>query len=68
MDKITLAAARVNAELVLEEAAAKIGRAPATVSAWENYISEPKISDALKLAELYGVSVYTIEWKKGDKE
>lgn len=68
MDKITLAAARVNAGLNIEEAAAKIGKSPATISAWENNVSEPKISDALKLAELYGVSVYTIEWKKGDKE
>ena len=68
MDKITLAAARVNAGLTLEEAAAKIGRAPATMSAWENEASEPKITDALKLAELYGRSVDKIAWKKGDKE
>lgn len=66
MDKITLEAARVNAGLRIEDVAAKIGRAPATVSAWENG-SEPKISDALKLAELYGVDIHFIDWKKGDK-
>lgn len=66
MDKITLEAARVNAGLTLEEVAAKIGRAPATVSAWENYISEPKISDALKLANLYVRDINAITWK-GDK-
>ena len=66
MDKITLAAARINAGLKLEEAAAIIGRAPATVSAWENYQAEPKISDALKLANLYMRDINAIAWK-GDK-
>lgn len=67
MDKITLAAARVNAGLRLEEAAAELGRAPATLSAWENFISEPKISDAQKLANIYGLDVKNIAWIKEDK-
>jgi DNA-binding XRE family transcriptional regulator len=68
MDKITLAAARVNAEYTIEEAAAEVGKSPATVSAWENYINEPKVTDAKKLAKLYGRSVDTIAWTKEDKE
>lgn len=67
MGKITLAAARVNAGLTLEEAAAELGRAPSTVSTWENYISEPKISDAQKLARIYGMDIEKIAWTKGDK-
>ena len=68
MDKITLAAARVNAGLKLEYAAAKIGRSSATVSSWENYNSEPKVTDAQKLAKLYGLSIGAIIWTKEDKE
>lgn len=68
MDKITLAAARVNAGFTLEAVAAEIGRGVGTVSAWENFISEPKVTDAQKLAKLYGRSIDAIIWTKEDKE
>ena len=66
MDKITLEAARVNAKLRIEDVAQKIGRAPATISAWENG-AEPKITDALKLCEIYGADIYRIAWKEDKK-
>lgn len=68
MDKITLAAARVNAGYTIEAAAAHIGRGIGTVGAWEKFTSEPKITDAQKLAKLYGRSIDAIAWTKEDKE
>lgn len=68
MDKITLAAARVNAGFTIEAVAAEIGRATGTVGAWENYTAEPRVSDALKLAKMYGRSIEAIAWTKEDKE
>lgn len=68
MDKITLAAARVNAGFTIEAAAAHIGRAVGTVGAWESFTSEPKISDAQKLSKLYGRNIDAIAWTKEDKE
>ena len=67
MDKITLAAARTNAGLTLEEAAAELGKRPSTLSAWENFICEPRVSDAQKLARIYGRDLEKIAWVKEDK-
>ena len=64
MDKITLAAARVNAGLRIEDVANATGKSPATISAWENYTSSPKIGDALALCNLYNKGIYEIAWKE----
>lgn len=53
--QISLAAARVNAGLTQEEVAKKMGVTKNTVVAWEKGSSEPKISQARKLSEIYGI-------------
>lgn len=56
MTKITLKAARVNANLSRAEAAAKIGVAVSTLKNWENgktFPNQPKIQ---RLCEVYGIS------------
>lgn len=56
MTKITLKAARVNANLSQAEAAAKIGVAVSTLKNWEagkTFPNQPKIQ---RLCEVYGIS------------
>lgn len=56
MTKITLKAARVNANLSRAEAAAKIGVAVSTLKNWETgrtFPNQPKIQ---RLCEVYGIS------------
>ena len=64
---ITLAAARINAGYTLVEVGEIIGRTASTISGWERGETEPKVSEAMKLAELYGRTVYTIDWVGGKK-
>ena len=51
--KIKLAAARVNAGLTQKQVAEALNVTNNTVVAWENGTSEPKISQARKLSDLY---------------
>ena len=51
--QISLAAARVNAELSQEEAAKAIGVSKQTIFNWEKGVQEPKISQARALSDLY---------------
>ena len=67
METITLAAARINAGYTLVQVAGIIGRTPSTLSGWERGETEPKVSEAMKLAELYGRSIFAIEWAGGKK-
>ena len=56
MPKITLKAARVNANLSQAEAAAKIGVAVSTLKNWESgktFPTQPKIE---RLCDVYGIS------------
>lgn len=56
MPKITLKAARVNANLSQAEAAAKIGVAVSTLKNWETgktFPTQPKIE---RLCDVYGIS------------
>lgn len=56
MPKITLKAARVNANLTQAEAAVKIGVAVSTLKNWEcgkTFPTQPKID---RLCEVYGIS------------
>lgn len=64
MDKISLKAARINAGYSLLKVAGILNRAPSTISQWENGNTEPSVSDALKMAELYGRQIETIEFKE----
>jgi transcriptional regulator with XRE-family HTH domain len=56
MPKITLKAARVNANLSQQEAARRIGVAASTLRNWESgktFPNQPKIE---KMCEVYGIS------------
>ena len=58
--QISLAAARVNAGMTQEEVAKKMGISKNTVVNWEKGISEPTITQGLKLSELYGIPLDNI--------
>lgn len=51
--QISLAAARVNAELTQEEVAHEMHVSKQTVLSWEKGNSEPSISQARRLSDLY---------------
>lgn len=53
MIQISLEAARVNANLTQSEAAKKIGVTIQTLVNWEKGRSEPSISQARRMSELY---------------
>ncbi len=55
--QISLAAARVNAKMTQNEAAAALGVSNQTICNWENGKAEPTISQARKLSELYGMDL-----------
>ncbi len=58
--RITLAAARVNAGLTQDQVRREMGITTNTIVSWENGQSEPKVSQALKLAELYKIPIDNI--------
>ena len=60
--KLTLKAARVNAGFTVKEAAEAIGVKEDTLYRWEAWKSSPKISPAVKLAKLYGLTVDDIDF------
>lgn len=55
--KITLKAARVNAELTLDEVAERIGKSKQTIVNWENGKAEIKYRDLIKLSKIYVMPV-----------
>ena len=55
--QITLKAARVNAELTLDEVAERIGKSKQSIENWENGKTPIKYSDLLKLSEIYEMPV-----------
>lgn len=57
---ISLAAARVNAKLTQEEVAKKLHINKQTIVAWEKGESEPKVSQAMALSELYKIPIDNI--------
>ena len=59
---ISLAAARVNAELSQADVCKALKMSKTTLSNYENYITSPDIERAQKLAELYGCEVGDIRW------
>ena len=56
MFKISLAAARVNAEMTQEQAAKAIGVSKQTLCGWENGVSEPTYTKFVELCNLYKIS------------
>ena len=57
MPKITLKAARVNAELTQDEAAERIGKSKQSIVNWESGKTPIKYSDLLKLSEIYEMPI-----------
>ena len=53
--KISLAAARVNAQLTQSEVASELHVAKNTIVSWEKGLTEPKLEQARKLSKLYGM-------------
>lgn len=53
--KISLAAARVNANLTQAEAAKCLRVSKKTIINWEKGISEPKMSQVLEISKLYNL-------------
>ena len=58
--QITLKAARVNAELTLDDVAEIIGKSKQSIENWENGKTPIKYSDLLKLSELYEMPIQYI--------
>ena len=58
--KVSLKAARVNAELTQEEAANALGKSKQTIVNWENGTTDIKFKDLERLAELYKVPIEMI--------
>ena len=67
MPKITLKAARVNAELTLDEVAELIGKSKQSIENWENGKTPIKYSDLLKLSEVYEMPVEYIRVPETDE-
>ena len=57
MPKITLRAARVNADLTQVEAAKAMGKTKQTIVNWESGASSIKYTDLVKLSELYKIPI-----------
>lgn len=57
MSEITLKAARVNANLTLEEVSKETGVSVPTLSKWENYRTFPTAIQLKTLCRLYGQSM-----------
>ena len=60
MPQISIAAARVNANLTQKELADKLGVSNTSVVAWENGDREIPLRHLMKLAELSGLSISDI--------
>lgn len=62
METYTLRAARVNAGKSVKEAAAAVNVSEDTMYRYENGKASPQIGTAIKLANLYGVSIDKIDF------
>ena len=58
--KISLAAARVNANLTQKSVAAEMGVDKSTLINWEKGRSEPTVTQAMWLSERYGIPIDNI--------
>lgn len=55
--QISLASARVNAEMTQEEVAKHMNVGKQTIVSWEKGTSEPKMSQGRELSKLYGIPI-----------
>lgn len=58
--KVTLKAARVNANMLQSEVAKSLGVAKESVANWENGKTAPKSTVLVRLCDLYGVPIDAI--------
>lgn len=63
-DKMNLKAARINADLSVEDVYKKTGIHPNSLRSYEAYTTKVDINRAIVLSELYGCSVDAIRWSK----
>ena len=61
---ISLKAARINAELTLDDVYKATGIHPNSLSKYESYESKVDINRAIVLCDLYGCAVDDIKWSK----
>ncbi len=59
--KFKLHAARVNAGMTQEAVAKVLKRNKQTIVNWENGVTEIKVSDLIRLSELYGIPIEFLE-------
>ena len=64
--KITLKAARVNAEMTQDEAAERMGKSKQTIVNWENGKTPIKYVDLMKLSEIYSMPIQYLRVPEGD--
>ena len=64
MLRISLKAARINAELKQEAVAEALGVTRKTVASWENGGSVPSADKVEPLCKLYGVNYDNIRWSR----
>ena len=64
--KITLKAARVNADLMQDEAAERMGKSKQTIVNWENGKTPIKYVDLMKLSEIYSMPIQYLRVPEGD--
>ena len=64
--KITLKAARVNVDLMQDEAAERIGKSKQTIVNWENGKTPIKYVDLMKLSEIYSMPIQYLRVPEGD--
>ena len=64
--KITLKAARVNAEMTQDEAAERMGKSKQTIVNWETGKAEIRYKDLLKLSEIFDMPIEYIRIPEGD--
>ena len=66
--KITLKAARVNAEMTQDEAAERMGKSKQTIVNWEHGKAAIKYRDLIKLSKIYDMPVEYIRMPEKDEE
>lgn len=62
--KISLAAARVNANMTQEQAAKSMHVSKSTIVSWEKGVTCPDISQAMRLSDLYAIPMDSIFFAK----
>lgn len=60
--KVSIKNLRKNSRLSVEEVAKELNVHPYTIYGWERGDNEPRVSQAIKLCELYGCLIYDVQW------